>query len=30
MDNKTFWRKAKPLFPEKATLQAKVKLVEKR
>ena len=30
MDNKTFWRKVKSVFPEKATLQAKVKLAEKR
>ena len=28
-DNKTFWRKVKPLFSEKLNLQAKILLVEK-
>ena len=28
-DNKTFWRKGKPLFPEKVNLQAIITLVEK-
>ena len=29
-DNKTFWRKVKPLFSEKVNLQTKILLVEKR
>ena len=29
MDNKTFWRKVKPLFSEKVNLQTKILLVEK-
>ena len=29
MDNKTFWRKVKPLFSEKVNLQTKLLLVEK-